>query len=140
MATCDRRGTLERDLLAALDQVGFPPSIFDLRAICPAIATWWRGPASGVADEDDRRTFYVALRAAGVLPGSSFTGDPPAAIAGMDLACLMFVRTLQQRNEATAIVETGEVAGVTLWYRADPSWERLRGSSGTARMIRRSRM
>jgi hypothetical protein len=123
------RGAVERELLAALDQVGFRSERIDLPAIWPAIASWWRAPAGDVADEDDRRTFYMALRPAAVPSGSSFAGDPPTAIAGVDLVCLEFVRQLVTRMDATAMVGTGDSAAVTLWYRADPSWERLRRSS-----------
>ena len=127
------RGTVERELLAALDQVGFRSEPIDLPAIWPAIASWWRAPAGDVADEDDRRTFYMALRPAAVPSGSSFAGDPPSAIAGVDLVCLEFVRQLVTRMDATAMVGTGDSAAVTLWYRAHPSWERLRRSSSWVR-------
>jgi hypothetical protein len=123
-----RRETAGRELLESLDRVGIRSGGIDLPVIWPVVASWWRVPVSDVAPEDDERAFYLSLApaAADRTTTTVFAGEPPSAIAGIDLVEINFERQFSQRVDAITTEGLDGGAAVSLWYAAVPEWERLR--------------
>lgn len=98
--------------------------------IWPALAEWCRTPVDDVAPEDDERSFLLSVAPARAEPNASvFAGEPPSAIAGVELVCLEFERTFKRITETGDRERLDGGAAVVLWYEWGPAWDDLRGRS-----------
>jgi hypothetical protein len=128
-ATMMTRGTAGASLFAALDAVGVREGRVQLPAIWGALTSWWVEPVADVAPSDDRRFFYLSQAPAGVdsFHDTVFAGQPPSAIAALNLICLEFSRDFVRRSSPRHLTGLGG-AGITLWYQSAPIWDSLRAT------------
>jgi hypothetical protein len=123
------RATAGPCLLSALEAAGVREGRIRLPAVWDALAAWLHDPVADVEPANDRRFFYLSSAPAAIdrRRETVFAGEPPPAIAGLDLICIEFGREFVRRTGPNSARALGSTA-VTLWYEARPPWEPLRAT------------